>query len=64
MYKGKPLLVVLAVREHDRGIACRHGFGRGSDCFTQTILSTNESEPFYGGNCGFPLTATFRGESG
>jgi hypothetical protein len=29
---------------------------------TQTILSTNESEPFYGGNCGFPLTATFTGE--
>jgi hypothetical protein len=49
------------VREHDRGIARGHGFGRGSNCYADHP-STNESEPFYGGNCGFPLTATFTGE--
>ena len=29
---------------------------------TTTILTNTGSEPFYGGNCGFPLTATFGGE--
>jgi hypothetical protein len=29
---------------------------------TTQVLTNTGTEPFYGGNCGFPLTATFAGE--
>jgi hypothetical protein len=62
MYKGKPLLVFLAACASTTAVLLVVTASAAAATVTQTILSTNESEPFYGGNCGFPLTATFTGE--
>jgi hypothetical protein len=62
MYKGKPLLVFLAACASMTAVLLVVTASAAAATVTQTILSTNESEPFYGGNCGFPLTATFTGE--
>jgi hypothetical protein len=61
MAKANPLTAALAALA-SIGVLVVIATSARAATVTTTIFSINGSEPFYGGNCGFPLTATFSGE--
>jgi hypothetical protein len=62
MGKKKQLVAALAALTSIVAVLLLLATSAGAATVTMTILSTNESEPFYGGDCGFPLKAAFTGE--
>jgi hypothetical protein len=62
MYRGKHLLALFAAFTTAVAISCVLATSAEAATVTRTLLSNSGTEPFYGGNCGFPLTATFTGQ--
>lgn len=61
MYKVKRLfvpLVALIIVVSFSLVAASTG---GAATVTRTLIQINETDPFFGGSCGFPLTASFNG---
>ena len=62
MYNVKRLLAPLAAIVSIISVSLAVASGGAAATVTTQVLTNIGTEPFYGGNCGFPLTATFTGE--
>jgi hypothetical protein len=62
MYKVKRLFVPLAALIVVVSVSLVAASAGGAATVTRTLLQINETDSFFGGNCGFPLTASFNGQ--
>jgi hypothetical protein len=63
MYKVRRLLASLAALVIAICLSLVVASAGAAATVTRTLLTNSGTEPFYGGNCGFPLTATFTGQA-